>query len=285
MPVGQLGQAAGRGEPLGEQHVHEREQQVRVGARPDRVVLVGDLGRAAAARVDDDELAAARPQRLAAGRACRARSSASRWTRAGWRRASAGAACGRRRGSGPTSGAPNMSPQEISFGRWSTVLAEKTLRVPSALTQHAAVEQRGEAVRGRVADVDGDGVAAVRGRHRARAASPMTANASSQLAGAQLAVRAADQRRRAAGRGPRAGPSAPRPSGTGSRARTRRRRRRAPSRRASSRTRHREAARRLAERARPERRALLHAAEPTPSERAPPRGPSRPPRSRPRRGG
>jgi hypothetical protein len=30
--------------------------------------------------------------------------------------------------------APYISPLAISFGRWSTVLAEKTLRVPSALS-------------------------------------------------------------------------------------------------------------------------------------------------------
>ena len=37
-------------------------------------------------------------------------------------------------GIGTESGVPNISALEISFGRWSTVLAEKTLRVPSALT-------------------------------------------------------------------------------------------------------------------------------------------------------
>ena len=37
-------------------------------------------------------------------------------------------------GMGIESGAPNISALEISFGRWSTVLAVKTLRVPSALT-------------------------------------------------------------------------------------------------------------------------------------------------------
>ena len=37
-------------------------------------------------------------------------------------------------GIGTESGAPNISADEISFGSWSTVLAEKTLRVPSALS-------------------------------------------------------------------------------------------------------------------------------------------------------
>ena len=36
-------------------------------------------------------------------------------------------------GTGTLSDVPNSSPQAISFGRWSTVLAENTLRVPSAL--------------------------------------------------------------------------------------------------------------------------------------------------------
>jgi hypothetical protein len=36
-------------------------------------------------------------------------------------------------GIGTESGAPNSRPEESSFGRWSTVLAENTLRVPSAL--------------------------------------------------------------------------------------------------------------------------------------------------------
>ncbi len=49
----------GSRQPLGEDHVHEREQQVRVGAGADEVVLVGDLGGARAPRVDDHDLAAA----------------------------------------------------------------------------------------------------------------------------------------------------------------------------------------------------------------------------------
>ena len=36
-------------------------------------------------------------------------------------------------GIGTDSGVPNISAQAISFGRWSTVLAENTLWVPSAL--------------------------------------------------------------------------------------------------------------------------------------------------------
>ena len=57
--VGVLGEPARVGEALGEQHVGDREQQERVGARADEVVLGGLLRGAAAARVDDDDLAAA----------------------------------------------------------------------------------------------------------------------------------------------------------------------------------------------------------------------------------
>ena len=59
---GVLGQRAERDEVLAEEHVHEREQEQRVGGRSDREVLVGFLGGLGAARVDDDETPAARPQ-------------------------------------------------------------------------------------------------------------------------------------------------------------------------------------------------------------------------------
>ena len=48
--------------PLLEKRVHHREQEMRVGARTNEHVLVGLLRRPAAARVDDDEPSAARPQ-------------------------------------------------------------------------------------------------------------------------------------------------------------------------------------------------------------------------------
>ncbi len=53
----------GTGEIVIEQDVDDREQEVGIGARPDEVVFVGLLGGAAAARIEDDELAAACPQR------------------------------------------------------------------------------------------------------------------------------------------------------------------------------------------------------------------------------
>ncbi len=50
--------------PLGEQDVHEPEEEEGVGARSDRKVLVGLLRGLRPPRVDDDDLAAASPQRL-----------------------------------------------------------------------------------------------------------------------------------------------------------------------------------------------------------------------------
>ncbi len=57
--VGVLGEPAGVGEALGEQRVGDPEQQQRVGAGPDEVVLGGLAGGAASPRVDDHHLAAA----------------------------------------------------------------------------------------------------------------------------------------------------------------------------------------------------------------------------------
>ena len=54
------------GQALVEQRVHEREEQQRVGARADEVVLVGLARGARAPRVDDDDLAAARADRAQA---------------------------------------------------------------------------------------------------------------------------------------------------------------------------------------------------------------------------
>ena len=51
-------------QPLGEQHVDDREQQQRVRARPDEVVLARLRRGLAAPRIDHDELAAARSQRV-----------------------------------------------------------------------------------------------------------------------------------------------------------------------------------------------------------------------------
>ena len=61
-------------ETLGEERVHEPEEEVRVGAGPDEEVLVGFLRGLRPARVDDDEPAAARADRAQPARARRARS-------------------------------------------------------------------------------------------------------------------------------------------------------------------------------------------------------------------
>ena len=62
--VGECREAAeARGAGL-EDRVDDREQEERVGAGPDEVVLVGDRGRLGAARVDQHDAAAARADRL-----------------------------------------------------------------------------------------------------------------------------------------------------------------------------------------------------------------------------
>ena len=65
---------------------------------------------------------------------------------------------------------PNISPAETCLGIWSTVVAEKTLRVPERLHERPPVEQGVEVVGVRVAEVDGDGVAAVLVEQRPQAA-------------------------------------------------------------------------------------------------------------------
>jgi hypothetical protein len=53
-----------RGEVLGEEGVHDPEQQERIGSRADEQVLVGKLGGAGTARIGHHELAAALAERL-----------------------------------------------------------------------------------------------------------------------------------------------------------------------------------------------------------------------------
>ena len=112
-------------EALGEQHVDEREQQQRVGAGADEVVLVGLLGGARAARVDRRRPCRRARGSRAAARACRARSAGCRSRRAGWRRGSAGSRCGRRRGPGRSAPCRTSAPEATCFGIWSTVLARE----------------------------------------------------------------------------------------------------------------------------------------------------------------
>ena len=87
------------------------KQQIGVAAGADEQVLVGDRRRLGAARIDDDQPAAARAQRLEPLARSRARSSSCRSRPADWRRARAGSRCDRRRESaraadGRTSRAP-----------------------------------------------------------------------------------------------------------------------------------------------------------------------------------
>ena len=65
-PADELLEATERHQALVEDHVDQRREQQRVGAGPDEVVLVGVLGGARAARVDDDDLAAALADRAQA---------------------------------------------------------------------------------------------------------------------------------------------------------------------------------------------------------------------------
>ena len=73
-------------ESLREQDVDEGEQQERVGAGADEVMLVGLVRGARAARIDDDDAAAARADARAGAPSRRARSSGCRSTRADRRR-------------------------------------------------------------------------------------------------------------------------------------------------------------------------------------------------------
>ena len=103
-----------------------------------------------------------------AARASRARSSASRWTRAGWRRASAGVGAvdvgdrDRERRPEHQRAGDLLGPLVDRAGREDVAGAER-------LDHDAAVEQRREAVGGRVAEVDADRVAAVLGGDRRQA--------------------------------------------------------------------------------------------------------------------
>ena len=64
----------------------------------------------------DDPCRRARESRRRRYYACRARSAASRSRQAGWRRAAAGSRCGRRRGTGCCSCAPNIRPADDVLG-------------------------------------------------------------------------------------------------------------------------------------------------------------------------
>ena len=118
-------------ESLVEQHVQHREQQRRVGAGPDEVVLVGDRGGLGAARVEHDHPAAARLQvaqpRGKSGTVIRlpldAIGLAPKTRKYGVRSMS---------GIGISSWWPYSSDATSWCGSWSTVVAVNRLRVRSA---------------------------------------------------------------------------------------------------------------------------------------------------------
>ena len=162
---GVLGEPAGIGQALGEQHVGDREQQVRVRAGADEVVLGGLLGRSAAARVDDHDLAAALADRA----------QAAAHVGRGQQRAVGDQGVGAEDqqvvgavdvGHGDAETAAEHERRRDLFrhlvdrrGRVDVLRAER-------LDQRRAVERRPEAVRPGVADVDGDRVAPTVGERR-----------------------------------------------------------------------------------------------------------------------
>ena len=154
---------------LFEDHVDEREQQVRVGAGADEVVLVGDLGGARAPRVDHHDLAAALLDRAQAPAHVGRRQQAA----VGGERVGAedqqvvGAVDVRHRDR-------QRAAEHQRRGDLLRPLVDRARRVDVAgaerLGEHAAVEQRRHAVDGRVADVDRGAVATVLGQQRREAA-------------------------------------------------------------------------------------------------------------------
>ena len=158
--VAQLGQPARPRQPLVEDHVDEREQQVRVGAGADEVVLVGDLGGARAPRVDHHELAAALLDRAQApAHVGRGEQAAVGGERVGAEdQQVVGAVDVRHRDR-------QRAAEHQRRGDLLRPLVDRARRVDVAgaerLGEHAAVEQRRHAVDGRVADVDRGAVATV----------------------------------------------------------------------------------------------------------------------------
>ncbi len=85
-------------EPLGEDHVEHGEEQRRVAAGADEVVLVGVGGRLGAARIDEHEAPAALAHALEAAAHVAERHHAAVGGRRGWRPGPGRSRCGRRRG-------------------------------------------------------------------------------------------------------------------------------------------------------------------------------------------
>jgi hypothetical protein len=149
--------------------VRQAEQQQRVGAGTDEVVLVGVLRGAAAARVDHDDLAAALadPPEPAA-HVWRGHQAAVRRERVGPQHQQVvGAVHVRHRHREP--GAEHQPRRDLLGHLVDGARGVDVLRA-ERLHQHAPVEHVAEAVRARVADVGGDRVAAVLLEQRHQAA-------------------------------------------------------------------------------------------------------------------
>ena len=162
--VGELGEPAGRRQVLGDQHVGDREQQMRVGAGADEVVLGGLLGRPAAARVDDHDLAVALADRAdPPAHVRRGQQRAVRDQRVGAEDQQVVGAVD----VGDRDAEPAAEHQP--GGDLLRHLVDGRRRVdvlgPERLDQRRPVERRSEAVGGGVAEVDGDRVAPVLGEH------------------------------------------------------------------------------------------------------------------------
>ena len=163
-----VGQAARVDQVLLDQRAGHRGQQQRVGAGADEVVLVGLLGGARAARVDDHDLAAAladAPQ--PAAHVGRGQQAAVRHERVGAEDQQVVGAVHvghrhRQHRAEHQPGADLLGHLVDRRGRVDVLRAERA-------QPDRPVRQRGQVVRVRVADVDGHGVAAVLGQQRRQA--------------------------------------------------------------------------------------------------------------------
>ena len=159
-PVEELFEVPRLDESLVEQHVDHREKQQRVGAGADEVVLVGLHRGAAASRVDHDDLAAALadppqpPPHVGRGH-----QAAIRVQRVGTEDQQVLGPVDV--GNGDTERGPEHVPAGDLLGHLVDGAGGEDVARPERLQQHASVEDAGEVVGGRVADVDAGGVSSV----------------------------------------------------------------------------------------------------------------------------
>ena len=164
-----LGERAGSGEVVGDQRVRDREQQQRIASRGDEVVLGGLLRGPRAARIDDDDLAAALADRPdPAAHVGRREQRPVRDQRVGAEdHQVVGAVDVGDRDAEP--GAEHEAGGDLlrhlvdGRGRVDVLRAER-------LAERRPVDHRAEAVGGGVAEVDGDRVAPALGERRGEAA-------------------------------------------------------------------------------------------------------------------